>query len=292
MRFKRLLLFGLVAGIVFISGCRQNHMFYHRGSVGSNNPRMDIDLVEGDREPIMDSSYVIERQWTSPNSWYPKPNSKWLNLQVQYVFEDGNNSTYITGIHVVDHDADISWPQTDQAGELIGVFFESGLGKLTFTGQIGDQDKRWGQRVKSSGVVRIDIDEDQAKQIEEAFEQRPSLEVILSLILKNVDAEKIIAYADCGVKFTIVQAGELVRIGYDAEKIKKLVDAGHKFTPKKLLNWLGIMFRIVTSMNGKKMGLSCLRTSLSTQSSEIYRQTVPSDGKMPALMWILKRFTG
>ena len=102
MKLKKLLLFGLVAGVIFISGCSFSYSFHYQSSSNSH-PRINIELTEGDREPISNSTPVIERQWTSPNSWHPKPNSKWLNLQVQYVLREGNSSTYITGVPLQDH---------------------------------------------------------------------------------------------------------------------------------------------------------------------------------------------
>lgn len=207
-------LWGL-AIISLLSGCKntRSHSYHY-----SNQPNIEIHLLEGDNTALSGQNNHLERQWTSQNPWYPKSSQVWLNLETTYDTQD-HQSTHQSLL--IEEEDEIAWPRSGQPAEFIELYFESDLGTVHFSGET--------EQNSALGRVNIKVNSESLARLEDVFEESPSLKVILPLICKKVDTNDLIEYADCGVKINISQAGDLARYDFRANDIQALIRAGHTF---------------------------------------------------------------
>lgn len=213
---RTLVLYSLVI-LTLLSGCRARR---RNSSRYSNQLYMTLHLPEGDSRSLTQDS-VIERPWSSDRKWQPKRSGMWLNLQVK----SDNKSRHLPhgGFRVEAHD-DMVWPESDQPGEPIYLSFESDLGTVQFSGET--------EGTGASGQVQVDVNSKQISLLEQAFDEEPSLELVLCLICRKVDAAELIEYADCGVKIDINQAAQLASYDLSVDDIRELIRTGHTFKAK------------------------------------------------------------
>jgi len=232
---KTFLLVIIAANLVLFTGCRNSHSRHNSITIKNNTSlRIEVDLLDSDKEPIETGDLTIKRQWTSPNTWHPKPQSKHISLRV-WSFYEGSNSRVSTAMLSGSFDENIIWPQTNQPAEPIEVFFESSLGKINFQGQIGTIGNRRRTKVKSFGTVIVEPYKAGFDTLWNAFADKPSLKSVMRLIIKQIDIDKIVEYSDLGMKFTIDQAAELAGTDYSAAETRKLIDSGYKFDAEDIL---------------------------------------------------------
>ncbi|NQV36060.1 MAG: hypothetical protein HQ515_25440 [Phycisphaeraceae bacterium] len=210
-------MWGLVI-ITLLSGCRTRS---RNASGYSNQLSIKIDLLEGDDASAPAQNSVIERPWSSDHKWRPKRSHMWLNLQVM----SENKSRHLPhGSFRVEEHAGMVWPKSDQPDEPIYLSFESDLGTVQFSGETDETG--------ASGQVQVDVNSKQISLLEEAFDEEPPLELVLSLICRRVDATELIEYVDCGIKIDITQAGKLAHHDFSADDIRELIRTGHTFKAK------------------------------------------------------------
>ncbi len=228
-------LLGLLAITAIFSGCKPELMG-RRNSHHSSDPRIEIALQEGDMECLPAGDEIIERAWFSPNTWHPKPKHSPINLQLFYTEQGDENRRYLSRAHHSSDEMNILWPKSKQDGEPVTISFESRLGSLNFNGQLGKADSSFfNNEVRSYGTVTIDINKDATARIENAFGAMPSLKDTLSLIIRNTDPQKIIAYADCSVEFDIAQAAKLAEYNLTTDDINKLIESGYRFNADNVI---------------------------------------------------------
>jgi hypothetical protein len=206
---------GGLAIVTLLFGCRMKNRTSGRYS---NQLSIKIHLLVGDNASAATQGRMIERQWSSPHKWRPQRSSMWLNLQV--TSENKNRHLRHGSVRIEEH-AGMVWPKSDQPGEPIYLSFESDLGTVQFSGET--------EEASAFGQVQVDVDSRQVSLLEETFGEKPSLELVLSLICSEVSASELIGYADCGIKIDISQAGELTRYDWDANDIRELIRTGHAF---------------------------------------------------------------
>ncbi|MBN2180616.1 MAG: hypothetical protein JW715_01785 [Sedimentisphaerales bacterium] len=182
-------------------------------------------MHESDREELPESEDLFQRQWISQSKWYPNPSCEYISLS--FTEDDSRNTCKSENIRVDEYDFNTSLPESSRRGEPINIYVSSDLGEISFEGELGSGG--YGHDVTASGIIVAELNHENIEKIKGAFGQRPSLDVAISLIIKDVGAEQIIEYADCGAKLNISQAGELAANDFKVGTIKALIEAGYKF---------------------------------------------------------------
>jgi len=208
----------MTTGCVYVEGS------YNRRHV-TNLISLRIILREGDRDKLPEGENVTQRQWISQSKWYPNPSSEYVNIS--FTEDDLKDSIKSENIHIGEYGFNASLPESSRPGEPIDIFISGDLGELSFEGELGSGG--YGRDVTAFGNVVIELDRDDIDKIVNAFGQEPSLDVLISLIIKGVNTEQLIEFADCGIKLCISDAGELVVNDFEAETIDRLIDAGYEY---------------------------------------------------------------
>jgi hypothetical protein len=242
----------LLTAICISVGCTIHIDSLHSptGSQGSSNRvSLKLFLDKADSDALPANLSRTERQWVSLNNWYPKPTSAYVDVML----EQGDSAGTIIreNVRVDDYQTSL-WPGSNQPGEPVELVFNSDAGRLTFEGELGRGDYQ--RDVTAYGTVAIEISRDQVTKIETAFGQRPSLTVLISLIMKDVSVERLLKFANCGMKFTLDQAGDLVAYNFEADSIQKLIDAGYKFNADDIVTIARHNISVDYAIQWKKAG--------------------------------------
>ncbi len=244
----------LFAAICLISAGCTIHIDSLHSSTGSQHPgnrlSLKIFLDKADSDALPANLSRTEKQWVSLNNWYPKPPSNYIDVML----EQGDSAGIISreNVRVDDYQFTPLWPQSNQPGEPVELIFNSDAGRLTFEGELGRGDYQ--RDVTAYGMVAIEISRDQITKIETAFGQRPSLTVLIPLIMKDISTERLLKFADCGVKFTLDQAGDLVAYNFEADSVQKLIDTGYKFNADDIITLARHNVSVDFAVEWKKAG--------------------------------------
>lgn len=224
MSLKNIILYSSVMICFWTAGCIYIDGSYN-GRYSTNQLSLKIILHDTDREELPENEGLLQRQWISRSKWYPSQSCEYVELS--FTDDDLRDSFKSENIRVDEYDFNASLPESSRPGEPINIFVSSDLGELSFEGEIGSGG--YGHDVKASGIVVIELNRENIAKIKGAFGQRPSLDVVIPLIVKNISAGQIIEFSDCGVKLSISQAGELAANDFKADTIGVFIEAGYKF---------------------------------------------------------------
>ena len=225
MSLRNLILCLFVTICFWAEGCVYVRHTYNNKRYVTNLLSLKIILHEGDRDNLPEGEDVIQRQWISQSKWYPNPSSDYINIS--FTENDIDNNIKSENIQVSEYGFNASLPESYRPGEPVNMSVSSELGELSFEGQLGSGG--YGHDVSAFGTAIIELNRRQIDKIEEAFGQAPSLDVLIPLIIKNISSGQLAKYADCGIKLSIDNAGELAANDFKAEAVDRLIDAGYKF---------------------------------------------------------------
>jgi len=243
-------LYWMLAICFVAAGCILNKHSFVRNSHRANQLSLKIILYEDDRESLPENVNITERQWISFNRWYPKPSSDYITLSLTEDCSRGSISQ--ESFRIDEYAFNNFWPGSNKSGEPVKLVFTGDMGKVSFEGELGCS--YYERDVTAFGMVLIEVNRDEINKIKTAFEQGPSLDILIPLILKDITAEQLIKFADCGIKFNLDQAGDLVAYNFEAATVKKLIDNGYKFDAEDIVRLARYHVSSDYSIGWKKAG--------------------------------------
>ena len=288
---KHLILYLFITISFWATGCIHVGTSYNKRNI-TNLLSLKIILHEGDRDKLPESEEVIQRQWISQSKWNSNLSSEYINLT--FTEEYLKDSSRSENIRVGEYVFNASLPESSRPGEPVNIFITGDLGELSFEGELGSGE--YGHDVSAFGIVVIEVNRDQIDVIKEAFGQEPPLDILVSLIIKDVGAEQLTEYADCGIKLDIGHAGELAANDFKAETVSRLVDAGYKFNGEDFVSLARHHVSGDYAIGWKKAGydLSAKQLVYAKQrnldfNTALEWQKVPRELSLEQLHWVKQR---
>ena len=230
--FQRIVMSLAMTTCFVAAGCKSGKNIFQSRRYTQNRLSLEIVLQEGDRDEVPESAVLLRRKWRSKGRW--SPDSSYRSIELAFAEENSEDTIRTANIHLDDTAPDALWPQSTQPSEPVNLSFTSEMGKLTFEGEPGSDAGH--QDATAFGAVRIEINRPRMKIVKEAFGQGPSLETLITLIVRDVTAEQLIEFADCGVKLEIGQAGELAAYDYTAATVRTLIENGYEFEAEDFIH--------------------------------------------------------
>jgi hypothetical protein len=229
---KIIALYSILNMCFILPGCRyESHSYIYTNNSG-NPVTLQISLQDDDLKTLPETAGPIERNWVRYNKWDSQNTPYFIDLS--FILENSENSVKWKYIRIAKDVVDSNWPESESYGEPVNMVFENDLGKVTFNGRIGSGD--YEKDVTAFGKVLIEYNEEVVKKVEKEFDQKLSLDALVSIVMINIEAEPLIEYASCGVKLNIKQAVQLSSHDYNAKTVRLLVDNGLKYDAEELIN--------------------------------------------------------
>ena len=285
-------LYWMLAICFVAAGCILNKHSFVRNSHRANQLSLKIILYEDDRESLPENVNITERQWISFNRWYPKPSSDYITLSLTEDCSRGSISQ--ESFRIDEYAFNNFWPGSNKSGEPVKLVFTGDMGKVSFEGELGCS--YYERDVTAFGMVLIEVNRDEINKIKTAFEQGPSLDILIPLILKDITAEQLIKFADCGIQFNLDQAGDLVAYNFEAATVKKLIDNGYKFDAEDIVRLARYHVSSDYSIGWKKAGydlsakelIYAKQRNLNSEAALEWRK-IKHDISLEKLYWIKQR---